>query len=162
MAEAKALEADIDAEAKMRHLTPSAPHVSRTGSQIGFIVGRLWSKYSIVVWIALGIFGLVKCADDHEKQKLIDEKASVGTLATLTGSMFAAAYKDCNLIGLSDFDRCASNSGILVQDATARHLASLAIDQRKNYIEICGKYYSHDYCWDQLNRAFRISQYSNR
>jgi hypothetical protein len=159
-AEAKASVADIEVETHQS--TSSVTFVSRISLQVGLTVGRLWSKYSIFVWIALAVWGLVTCVDDHEKQKVVDEKASVGALATITGSMFAAAYKSCNLIGFSDFDLCSNNSGILVQDSTAKQLASMAIDQRKNYIKTCEKYYSQDYCWSLLNRAFRISQNSNR
>jgi hypothetical protein len=151
-------------ETKAEEVTLEAqiPAARRLGVHAGIVARGLWNKYSSFIWLLLIVAFIAKCVDDNEKQKFIDEKASVGTLATVTGSMLAAAYKSCNLIGQPAFERCALSSGILVQDMVARQLASAGIDQRKKYIETCARHYAQEYCWDQLNRAFRISVYSER
>lgn len=143
-------------------LEPQITAARHMGVYVGTVVRNLWSNYSGFIWIFLIVALLAKCVDGNEKQKVIDEKASVGTLATVTGSMLAAASKSCLLIGLPDLERCVNSNGILVQDTVAKQLASAGIDQRKSYYETCVRHYSQDYCGEQLNRAIRMSLYSDR
>lgn len=86
------------------------------------------------------------------------EKQSVGMSATMTGSMWSAAYRACIRIGNPDVYRCAANKGLLLQDTVAKQLAEIAIENRMSYEKICTKYYANEFCFDLLNRAFLISQ----
>lgn len=143
-------------------LEPQLPAPRWMGINAGIVARGLWSKYSNFIWLLLIFAFLAKCVDSNEKQKIVDEKASVGTMTTLTGSIVASAYENCLLIGKPDLDMCAQTDGILVQDKLAKQLASAATDQVNRYSDTCSRHYSPQYCAEQLNRAIGIRQQSNK
>jgi hypothetical protein len=134
--------------------------------RFGHFVAYLW-QYAFVKFVFWGsvLCALGLAADKYDNYREAEnfkaERASVGSLATVAGAMWASAVRSCNTIGLPEVQECANNTGLLVQDTTAKVMAEIALKQAEKYLSTCGRHYSHQYCLDLVNRAYRISLRTN-
>jgi hypothetical protein len=131
-----------------------------------YLIDLLVRHLSIVAFIALALlFGYPtyqNWAKQHAIEVAAQEKkealAQIGVEASITGSIYWAAYKACRKIGIPSVEDCARYDGTLLQEKGAPVLATTAVNERITYDKNCLKLYAKDYCDQLLNRAFHLSQ----
>ncbi len=156
----------VEAPAKQH----GAPDRSNSAPTLAWYAGKFsaycWRSESFrsVFWatsLCIGIFALVWAVNTYSEYSKTEaykqEKASIGSSASIAGAMWAGAIRSCRIIGINEVRDCAKNSGPLLQDTSAKALAEIAVRQTDEYFATCGRHHTNQYCVDLVNRAYWIS-----
>lgn len=101
-------------------------------------INKLFIQYvSMLLAAAL----MLSCCDNKltPEQKRQNAVADVGIDASVTASFFVSSARACQVVGISDLEKCAELKGSLLAEQSAQMTAKLYLDQKASYNKKCLK-----------------------
>jgi|Laugresbdmm110sd_1035091.scaffolds.fasta_scaffold29686_2 hypothetical protein len=120
------------------------------------MVNRIHNLFTLsaAVLVVIAIIGCDATLSPEEKQE--KARSAVGVDASVTAGVLVSAARSCQVIGVSDIDKCAQLKGTLIADQSAQMISNLAVDMRKDYWKKCQADFDQEYCNQLIQRAVAI------
>lgn len=115
-------------------------------------------SYKIICTLGAIVLACAGCKpkENSEEMSARAREDAIGISASIAAGFHTEATRECKIVGIEDLENCAKNTGTLIDEKSARILATASISRTKDYFDRCTKDFSADYCNQLIARAIQF------